>query len=164
STSTSDPPTHNDTGALPPVNTYSIQSQSLPLSLAFAEPVVIPVGAILVSLILFGGFVWLAGANPVTSFQLMYKGAFGSKFSWQNTLIRSAPLMLTGLCTALPLRLGMVIIGGEGAIVMGALAAALVAHLMPAASALVAISAMASFGCLVGAAWIMLPGALKYYR
>ena len=44
----------------------------------------------------------------------MYQGAFGTWFSWQNTLTRAAPLILTALCTALPAQLGMVIIGGEG--------------------------------------------------
>ena len=32
----------------------------------------------------------------------MYQGAFGTWFSWQNTLQRAAPLILTALCTALP--------------------------------------------------------------
>ena len=51
----------------------------------------------------------------------MYQGAFGTWFSWQNTLTRAAPLILTALCTALPAQLGMVIIGGEGALLIGAL-------------------------------------------
>ena len=54
----------------------------------------------------------------------MYQGAFGSWFSWQNTLTRAAPLILTALCTALPARLGLVIIGNEGALVVGGVAAA----------------------------------------
>ena len=49
----------------------------------------------------------------------MYQGAFGTWFSWQNTLTRAAPLILTALCTALPAQLGLVIIGGEGALVLG---------------------------------------------
>ena len=51
----------------------------------------------------------------------MYRGAFGTWFSFQNTLLRAAPLMLTALCTALPARLGLVVIGGEGALVLGGL-------------------------------------------
>ena len=50
-------------------------------------------------------------------------GAFGSWFSWQNTLLRASPLLLTALCTALPAQMGLVIIGGEGAFVLGGLAA-----------------------------------------
>ena len=58
----------------------------------------------------------------------MYQGAFGSWFSWQNTLTRAAPLILTALCTALPARLGLVIIGNEGALVVGGVAAAAGGH------------------------------------
>ena len=51
-------------------------------------------------------------------------GGFGDAFSWQNTLQRAAPLMLTGLAWRCRRRPGCVIIGGEGALVLGGLAAA----------------------------------------
>lgn len=136
----------------------------LPSSLQFLEPLVISLAALIASLIVFGIFIAFAGANPITSMELMYRGAFGTSFSWQNTLVRAAPLMLTGLCTALPLRLGMVIIGGEGALVLGGLTAAGVAHLFPNSSTTVVILAMVISGCTAGAIWIALAGALKYYR
>src|SRR5205814_8560490 len=88
------------------------------------EGVLIPVAAIVASLLLFGGFVALAGASPLVVFHEIWRGAFGTWFSFQNTLQRAAPLMLTALCTALPARLGLVVIGGEGALVLGGLAAA----------------------------------------
>ena len=72
---------------------------------------------------LFGLFVAAAGKNPLEVYQLMAVGAFGSWFSWQNTLLRASPLLLTALCTALPAQMGLVIIGGEGAFVLGGLAA-----------------------------------------
>lgn len=135
------------------------------LPLHMAEPVVISVSAIIVSLIIFSIFILLvARKNPIESLQLMYRGAFGTAFSWQNTLLRAAPLMLTGLCTALPLRLGMVIIGGEGALALGALAAAGAAHLCQGASPAVVLIAMTIAGSVTGAIWISIAGALKYYR
>ena len=51
-------------------------------------------------------------------------GGFGDAFAWQNTLQRAAPLILTGLAVALPAQAGRVIIGAEGALVLGGLAAA----------------------------------------
>src|SRR5580704_11781379 len=87
------------------------------------EYVAIPALALLAALVLFGVFVALFGKNPVDLYFYMYQGAFGTWFSWQNTLTRAAPLILTALCTALPAQLGMVIIGGEGALLMGGLAA-----------------------------------------
>ena len=97
-----------------------------------AEYVVIPVLALAVALVAFGVFVALFGKDPIDLYFYMYQGAFGTWFSWQNTLTRAAPLILTALCTALPAQLGLVIIGGEGALLMGALAPTSTALLFPA--------------------------------
>src|SRR5918995_6859688 len=94
-----------------------------------AEAVLIPVGALLATAVVFGLFVAMAGADPLETYALMVKGAFGTWFSWQNTLQRTAPLLLTALCVALPARLGLVVIGGEGALVVGGVVAAATATL-----------------------------------
>jgi simple sugar transport system permease protein len=93
-----------------------------------------------------------------------YQGAFGTWFSWQNTLTRAAPLILTALCTALPAQLGMVIIGGEGALLIGALAATGAALTMQSAPPLVVQLAMVGAGMAGGGLWIMLAGGLRQYR
>ena len=71
---------------------------------------------------LWGEEAAFAGASPVEAWVILFKGAFGDWFSWQNTLQRAAPLMLTALCVAIPARAGLVIIGGEGVMVLGGLA------------------------------------------
>ncbi|MGD1864984.1 MAG: ABC transporter permease [Phormidesmis sp.] len=129
------------------------------------EAVLLPTAALVVALIIFGGFCALAGANPLGVYGSIYKAAFGSWSAWQNTLIRAAPLMLTALCTALPARLGLVIIGNEGALVMGGLGAMLVGlNLGTAVPPVVAQLAMAGAGMAAGGLWIMLAGALRHYR
>jgi len=67
-----------------------------------AEALALPVLAMTGALLLFGVFVWLGGHDPVEVWRLLFVGAFGDSFSWQNTLQRAAPLMLTALCVALP--------------------------------------------------------------
>ena len=129
-----------------------------------AEYVVLPALALAVSLVLFGIFVALFGTNPLDLYFYMYQGAFGTWFSWQNTLTRSAPLILTALCTALPAQLGMVIIGGEGALLVGALAATAAALAMPAAPPLAVQIAMAFAAVASGGLWIVLAGGLRHYR
>jgi simple sugar transport system permease protein len=129
-----------------------------------SEYVLIPALAVALSLVLFGIFVALSGKNPLDLYFYMYQGAFGSWFSWQNTLTRAAPLILTALCTALPAQLGMVIIGGEGALLIGALAATSMALVMPIAPPLVVQTAMALAGMAGGGAWIALAGGLRQYR
>src|SRR5258708_32983345 len=107
-----------------------------------AEYVVIPALALIAALVAFGIFVALFGKNPLDLYFYMYQGAFGTWFSWQNTLSRAAPLLLTALCTALPAQLGLVIIGGEGALLMGALGATSMALVMQGAPPLVVQFAM----------------------
>src|SRR5207244_3067662 len=65
----------------------------------------------------------LLDKSPAEFLDLVWRGAFGSWFSLQNTLQRAAPLLLTALCVAIPARLGLVIIGGEAAVALGGLAA-----------------------------------------
>jgi ABC-type uncharacterized transport system permease subunit len=129
-----------------------------------AEYVVIPLAALVASLLLFGGFVALFGKNPLDFYFYTYQGAFGTWFSWQNTLTRAAPLILTALCTALPAQLGLVIIGGEGALLIGALAATVAALSLQMAPPLVVQIAMALAGMAGGGLWIGLSGALRHYR
>jgi ABC-type uncharacterized transport system permease subunit len=129
-----------------------------------AEHVLIPALALTASLILFGIFVALFRIDPFDLYEYMYVGAFGSWFSWQNTLTRAAPLILTALCTALPAQLGMVIIGGEGALLIGALSATMVGLALTGAAPLVVQVAMAAAGMIAGGAWITIAGGLRHYR
>lgn len=127
-------------------------------------PFLIPLTALALSLVLFGGFVSLAGADTFGVYHSIYRGAFGSWYSWQNTLSLAAPLMLTALCTALPARLGLIVIGGEGAVVLGGLAAALTGLALTDANPWVALSGMALAAMLAGGLLIGLAGWLRHYR
>src|SRR5712675_1674044 len=128
------------------------------------EYILIPGAALVGALAVFGVFVALFGKNPLDLYFYMYQGAFGTWFSWQNTLTRSAPLILAALCTALPAQLGMVIIGGEGALLVGALTATSAALMLPAAPPLVVQVAMVIAGVIGGGRWIALAGGRRQYR
>lgn len=128
------------------------------------ESIAIPVGALLVAMVIFGLFMFAIGKDPFEVYRLIYKGGFGSGFAWQNTLQRAAPLILTALCVALPAQAGLIVIGGEGALVLGALAAAVVGHALSGMSPMAVTVAMAVAGMLTGGAWIALAGGLRVYR
>lgn len=132
--------------------------------LATLESVFIPIGAIAFSLVLFGLFCLAVGANPFGVYASIYKAAFGSWYSFQNTLIRAAPLMLSSLCTALPAQLGLIIIGNEGALVVGGLGAIVVGLSLAGAASIVVQLSMALAGIVCGGLWIAAVGALRYYR
>ena len=130
-----------------------------------SEYVVIPVLALLVAGLLFSLFLIALGKSPAEFFSLVWRGGFGTSFSWQNTLVRAAPLIFTALCVAIPARLGLVIIGGEGALVLGGFAAASIAIPMSDwAPTYLLLGVMAVAGMLAGAVWIGCVGALRHYR
>lgn len=129
------------------------------------EPLAIGIGAVLVGLALFSIFILSVGKSPAELFRLMYTGGFGSWFSIQNSLSRAAPLLLTALCVALPARLGLVIIGGEGAVVLGGVAAAAIAlPFVGTAPVLVVMLLMGLAAMVAGGVWIGLAGFLRHYR
>src|SRR5438876_3604920 len=129
-----------------------------------AEALVIPIAALAAAMVVFGLFMAALGQNPLEIYALIYQGAFASAFSWQNTLSRAAPLVLTALCVALPAQAGLMVIGGEGAVVLGGLAAAVAGHLLSGAAPIGVKVTMALAGMVIGGLWIALAGALRQYR
>ena len=128
------------------------------------EALALPVLAMAGALLLFGAFVAAGGKSPLQAWALLFKGAFGDWFSWQNTLTRAAPLMLTALAVAIPARAGLVVIGGEGALVLGGLACAALPYAAPLPASFIGTGLVLAAAALAGAAWVALAGALRQWR
>jgi general nucleoside transport system permease protein len=154
-----------------PLSSALIGSAAVPGDLSVrirrgAEYVAIPMFALAVSSVLFSIFLLALSKSPVEFFELVHRGGFGTAFSIQNTLQRSAPLILTALAVAVPARIGLIMIGGEGALVLGGFVAAVVAiplvrgHVPPP----VTLIMMAAMGTLAGALWVGLAGYLRHAR
>jgi len=128
------------------------------------ETAAISAAALLAALVLFGGFVALRGLDPLEVYRVLYLGAFGTWFSVQATLTQAAPLMLTALCTALPARAGLLVIGGEGALVVGGVATVLAGVAFAGAPAALGVVLLCLAGAMAGGLWIAAVGALRHYR
>jgi simple sugar transport system permease protein len=117
-------------------------------------------------LLLFAVFVFAIGQQPLLVLATIAEGAFSSAFAWQNTLLRAAPLILAGLAVAIPAQVGLVVIGGEGALALGGLAAAAfgLAAAQAGATAYVVIVVAAIAGMAFGALTLALAGALRAWR
>lgn len=136
----------------------------LPALARKSEAVVIPLAALVLGLGLFGIFLLTQGKSPVEFLAIVWKGAWGSAFSLQNTLSRAAPLLFAALCVALPARLGLVVIGGEGAIVLGGVTVGAVGPHLAGLPPALALPLMALTAMVVGGLWIGAAGALRFYR
>ena len=130
-----------------------------------AQTFSITLGAIAASLVLFALYMVVRyGVSPVALFRTMYEGSFGSKVSIESSFLTAAPLILVALCTALPSRVGLIIIGGDGALALGGLAAAEAGLFFKDQPVPVLLGSMAIAGMTVGGLLIALAGFLRYIR
>jgi general nucleoside transport system permease protein len=134
--------------------------------LKLAETVFVPALALVASAMLFSLFLLAIGKSPADFFNLVWTGGFGSSFSIQQSLQRAAPLILTALAFAVPARIGLTMIGAEGALVLGGFAAAAVAIPLVTGAAPVWLTwvLMAATAMAVGGVWIGMAGWLRHYR
>jgi ABC-type uncharacterized transport system permease subunit len=119
---------------------------------------------------LFAGAIFTAilglayGINPLELFMVIRKASFGSMFAIEDTLSRSGPLMLTGLAAVVPARAGLIVLGGDGSLVLAGLAVAFISVLIPQVPGMVGIVLLLALGSLVGAALMAAIGMLRHYR
>lgn len=106
---------------------------------------------------------FLAGASPRAAITALVAGAVGSPFAWSGALLRTAPILLTGLAVAWAFRAGLFNIGAEGQLLWGALAAAWVGRVAPLPAVLHIPLALAA-GAAAGAAWAWPAAWLKARR
>ena len=121
-------------------------------------------GAIVVALLVYGVFIALNGIDPFAVYRVLFLGAFGTWFSLEATLTIAAPLMLTALCTAIPARAGLLVIGGEGALVWGGIAAVLMGVSATDAPPALGTILVLTAGALAGGLCIGFAGALRLWR
>ncbi len=121
---------------------------------------------VLATLAALGGFAVILsalGANPLEAYGALIEGAVGSPNAIADTLVKATPLLLIGLGTCIAFRGGVVNIGGEGQLVVGAIAATLLGLTYPEAPGYVIIPLAMVVGFLAGGIWGAIPGALKAY-
>ncbi|MFN3548192.1 MAG: ABC transporter permease [Mesorhizobium sp.] len=82
----------------------------------------LPVGAILVTVVIASLLVLAAGASPLSVFGLVLRGAAGTQFALLETLTRATPLIFTGLAIAVAFRAKLWNIGAEAQLYAGAVA------------------------------------------
>ena len=123
----------------------------------------IPILSILLAFLIGMLIILALGSNPIEAIGYLMKGAFGSKTNFANTVVRSMPLIFTGLCTCFAYRCGVFNLGGEGQFLAGSMAAITVSLLIGHEGWWVTILAIIA-GTIAGGFWGLLPGLLKTWR
>jgi len=91
-----------------------------------------------------------------------WDGAFGSTFAVLSaTLVRATPLLFVGLAVALAFRAGLLNIGAEGQLILGAIGASAVALGMPGWPRPLVVLCMLAAGALAGGFWAGIAAVLR---
>ena len=136
------------------------------------DPIAIlaPIIAVILALMI-GALVLLAlGKNPIEAYGSMLNGAFGNLEDWSegnfnrlyNTITRAIPLLLVAVGICIAFRGGVINIGAEGQLFMGAVAVTAVSvGINDALPALIHVPLLLVAGFGAGAIWGTIPGYLK---
>lgn len=105
--------------------------------------------------------IWASGYDPAAAFAALWQGSFGSPKAIGDTLLKSTPLILTGLAVAYGFRAGLFNIGAEGQLFLGGLAATWLGITLTGLPWYVLIPVMLLASMAAGAAWAFIPAILK---
>lgn len=120
-----------------------------------------PLIAVVAAFIVGGILILIIGDSPLETYTLL----FGSALSWPDgigyTLFYATPLIFTGLAVLVAFRCGLLNIGAEGQLYMGAFATAWVGITFANLSAWFLIPMCFVAAILAGGVWGAIPGVLK---
>lgn len=121
----------------------------------------LPVGAVVLALLIGAVLLLLLGENPLEAYWVMFSGAFGSVNGLASTIVTATPLLLVALGVCISFRGGVINIGAEGQLIVGALGATAAALALSAwpGWALLPLTLLA--GALAGGVWGGIAGVLK---
>lgn len=113
-------------------------------------------------LLLFGAFVLANGANPLAVYADIWSSTLMQSSQVQQIVLRATPLVLAGLAVVVPARAGMVNVGGEGQLIIGAVASAGVAQSLGGTTGpVLVLLLMLLAGAAAGAAWAGIAAAMR---
>jgi general nucleoside transport system permease protein len=120
-----------------------------------------PLLAMLAAFLVGAVMLLLLGVNPLEAYAALIEGAFGSKSSITQSLVKATPLLLVGLGICIAFRASVINIGGEGQIILGALAATWFSLQFRTWPGWLLLPATLIISFIGGAAWGFVPGILK---
>jgi ABC-type uncharacterized transport system permease subunit len=104
----------------------------------------------------------VTGHEVVPALTAMVRGAFGSYYAITSaTIVRMVPLALAGLAVSVAFRAGILNIGAEGQLLVGAAAATAIGGALIGVPRFVGIPVMLITGAIAGGAWAAIAGALR---
>ena len=117
-----------------------------------------------IALGVFAALLTAAGKDPLKAYLDTLVYVFGNAYGFSELLVRMIPLMLTAVAVALPTRIGLINVGGEGQLYMGAWLATAGELALSDQPAVVLLPILTVLGFAGGGIWALIPGILRAYR
>ncbi|HEY3312621.1 MAG TPA: ABC transporter permease [Anaerolineales bacterium] len=114
-----------------------------------------------VAFVLFGVILWLAGKNPIEAIRDTLVYTLGTPAGISEVIVRMIPLLFTSIAVAIPARVGLINVGAEGQLYIGAMFAAGIALAFAQLPAWLLLPMMAAAGLVGGAVWAFIPVFLR---
>ena len=130
----------------------------------FGGPAFRATTGVALALAVFAVLLLASGRDPADALLEAWNGVLGSSFGLSEVGVKMIPLALTALATAIPTRVGLVNVGGEGQLYIGALTATGVALFFPAEHIWLMLPVMALSGCAGGGIWAAIAALLRHWR
>jgi ABC-type uncharacterized transport system permease subunit len=117
-----------------------------------------------VALIVFAALLAAAGKDPLKAYTDTLIYVFGNAYGFSELLVRMIPLLLTAVAAALPARVGLINVGAEGQLYMGAWLTTAGALAFSDQPAFVLLPLLTVLGFIGGGLWALIAGALRTMR
>ena len=117
--------------------------------------------AIIVALLIGALLIWISGYDVLKAYYNFLNGAFGNVYNLSQSLLKTIPLIFTGLAVAIGFKTGLFNIGGEGQLYWGAFASAIMALIFSELNGILLLPLSLLAGALAGGIWGAIPGYLK---
>ena len=101
------------------------------------------------------------GKNPAAAYYDVLHRSLGSRYGFSEVLVKMIPLVLTAVAVAVPARVGLVNVGGEGQLYMGAWLATWGALTFDSLPAVALLPFMLALGFLWGWLWAVIAGFMR---
>jgi ABC-type uncharacterized transport system permease subunit len=123
-----------------------------------------PVAALALAAALIALILLALGASPPAVFAALWEGAFGNWLAATDTLVKTTPLVFTGLAVSIAFRGALWNIGAEGQLLVGALAAGALGIELDGWPRPLAVGLVLLAGAAGGALWSGICGWLRERR
>lgn len=112
-------------------------------------------------MVLASAFIAVIGEAPLGTLRDLVLYAFGDAYSLSESLVKATPILFCALAIILPARLGLISVGADGQLYVGALLGTGMVLAIPGAPWFVLMPAMLSAGAAGGALFAAVPALLR---